>query len=83
MKKKITNPQSAFFYLRVSIGLVLALAGVFLALLGISQFSAHAQQRDKTTTAGLSAFVPPAFDCAQFRALGLNVQENLRAGAIA
>ena len=83
MKKKITNSQSAFFYLRVSVGLALLLAGVFLALLGIGQFPAHAQQRDKSATSGTSPLVPAGFDCAQFYALGLNVQENLRAGAIA
>jgi hypothetical protein len=82
MKKKSAS-QSAFFNLHVLTGLFLGLAGVFLALLGFGQFSAQAQQRTKSASPGISAFVPPAFDCAQFRALGLNVQENLRAGAIA
>ena len=45
MKKKSTS-QSAFFYLRASIGLLLVLAGVFLALLGFGQFSAQAQQKN-------------------------------------
>ena len=83
MKKKETNSQSAFLYLRVSIGVLLVLTGVVLALLGIGQFPAHAQQRDESATSGISALVPPAFDCAQFYALSLNVQENLRAGALA
>jgi hypothetical protein len=82
MKKKSTS-QSAFFNLRILTGLFLGLAGVSLALLGFGQFSAQAQQRDKSATTGISALVPPAFDCAQFHALGLNMQENLRAGAIA
>jgi hypothetical protein len=38
MKKK-TNSQSAFFNLRVLIGLVVFLSGVFLALLGFGAFS--------------------------------------------
>ena len=38
MKKKSTS-QSAFFNLRVLIGLVVFLAGVFLALLGFGAFS--------------------------------------------
>jgi hypothetical protein len=82
MQKKSTS-QSAFFNLRILTGLFLGLAGVSLALLGFGQFSAQAQQRDKSATTGISALVPPAFDCAQFHALGLNMQENFRAGAIA
>jgi hypothetical protein len=83
MKKKETNSQSAFFYLRVSIGLLLVLAGVALTLLGIGQFPAHAQQRNSSSTAGINPLVPAGFDCAQFYALGYHIQENLRAGAIA
>src|SRR2546423_1107719 len=82
MIKKSTS-KSAFVYLRVSIGLLLVLASVFLTLVGVAQFPAQAQQQPKPGPAGISAFVPPAFDCAQFHALGLNMQENLKAGAIA
>ena len=46
MKKKSAS-QSAFFNLRVLIGLFIALAGVFLALLGFGTFSAHAQQEQQ------------------------------------
>ena len=82
--KKTTTSQSAFFYVRTSIGLLLVLAGVFLALLGFGQFSAHAQQRNNNAKSNtISPLVPAGFDCAQFRALGLDMQENLRAGAIA
>jgi hypothetical protein len=81
MKKK--SSQSAFFNVRVLLGLFVGLAGVFLALLGMSQFPAHAQQRNNSAPSPVSALVPAAFDCAQFYALGLHVQENLRAGAIA
>ena len=83
MKKKETNSQSAFLYLRVSIGVLLVLASVALTLLGIGQFPAHAQQRNSSSTAGINPLVPAGFDCAQFYALGYHIQENLRAGAIA
>ena len=81
MKKKSTS-QSAFFYLRASIGLVLVLAGVFLALLGIGQFSAEAQQKKITATKFPDALVPALFDCAQIRSLGIDMQENFRSGAM-
>ena len=79
--KKITTAQSAFFYLRASVGLVLGLAGISLALMSVGQFSANAQQRKPA--AQISPLVPAGFDCAQFFALNLHKQENLRAGAIA
>ena len=43
MKKK-SNSQSAFLNLRVFIGLFIALAGVFLALLGAGAFSSATAQ---------------------------------------
>src|SRR5260370_15375897 len=43
MKKK-SNSQSAFLNLRVFIGLLIALAGVFLALLGAGAFSSATAQ---------------------------------------
>ncbi|PYL50560.1 MAG: hypothetical protein DMF33_12470 [Verrucomicrobia bacterium] len=43
MKKK-SNSQSAFLNLRVFIGLFIALAGVFLALLGAGRFSSATAQ---------------------------------------
>jgi hypothetical protein len=82
MKKKSAS-QSAFFNLRILTGLCLGLAAVFLALLGFGQFSAQAQQRNNAATKSINPLVPAGFDCAQFRALGLDMQENLRAGAIA
>ena len=47
MKKKSTS-QSAFFNLRVLLGLVLALAGVFIALLGFGAFSNASAQANAT-----------------------------------
>src|SRR6266550_2424560 len=84
MKQKSTS-QSAFFNLRVLIGLFVVLTAVFLAVIGLGTFSgltassAKAQQNHKIINVpGL----PPGFDCAQISALGIDKQENLRAGLI-
>src|SRR5437660_9526354 len=79
MKKKSAS-QSAFFNLRVLIGLFVVLAGVFLALLGFGAFSAQAQQNYTITTS--DPLVPAGFDCSRIHELGIDKQENLRAGAI-
>jgi hypothetical protein len=81
MKKKSTS-QSAFFNLRVLIGLFTVLAGVFLALVGFGAFSAQAQQKPAITQFINPQLLPPGFDCASIDALGINKQENLRAGLI-
>src|SRR5947199_7476655 len=81
MKKKSTS-QSAFFNLRVLIGLFVVLAGVFLALVGFGAFSAQAQQKPRIITNSLDPLVPNGFDCSQIRALGIDRQDNMRAGAI-
>jgi hypothetical protein len=81
MKKKSTS-QSAFFNLRVLIGLFTVLAGVFLALVGFGAFSVQAQQKPAITQSINPQLLPPGFDCASIDALGINKQENLRAGLI-
>src|SRR5439155_19825874 len=83
MKKKSTN-QSAFFNLRVLIGLFIVLAGVFLALAGSGTFSALAQarQKHKIITDSKDPLVPNGFDCSKIHELGIDRQENMRAGAI-
>src|SRR5438132_8681562 len=83
MKKKSTN-QSAFFNLRVLIGLFIVLAGVFLALAGFGTFSAlaQAQQKHKIITDSKNPLVPNGFDCSKIHELGIDRQENMRAGAI-
>ena len=94
MKKKSTS-QSAFFNLRVLIGLFVALTGVSLALLATANpfkpavgASSHArtdqaQQNYKVTTqSSMDPLVPVAFDCSKIKQLGIDRQENLRAGAI-
>src|SRR6266566_2047567 len=81
--KKSTN-QSAFFNLRVLIGLFIVLAGVFLALAGSGTFSALAQarQKHKIITDSKDPLVPNGFDCSKIHELGIDKQENFRAGAI-
>src|SRR5256886_11537693 len=84
MKKKSTS-QSAFWNLRVLLGLSVVLAGVFLALIGLGTFSgltassAKAQQTHKIINIkGL----PPGFDCATIHQKGVNRMEGFRAGLI-
>ena len=82
MKKKPSS-TSAFFHLRVLIGLTMFLSGLFLALLGLGTFSAQAQQQAPVIEeAPDSPLVPPMFDCARVKELGYDVQENFRAGAV-
>src|SRR6266576_1887195 len=84
MKQKSTS-QSAFFNLRVLIGLFVVLTGVCLAVIGFGTFSgltassAKAQQAHKIINIqGL----PPGFDCATIHEKGIDKMEGLRAGAI-
>src|SRR6266513_4854417 len=84
MKKKSAS-RSAFFNIRVLIGLFILLAGAFLALIGLGTFSgltassAQAQQNHRIINVqGL----PPGFDCATIHENGVDRQENFRAGAI-
>jgi Bacterial Ig-like domain len=83
MKKKSTS-QSAFFNLRVLVGLLVVLAGVFLALLGSGTLSAFAQAqlKQKIITNSKDPLVPNGFDCSRIHELGIDKQENFRAGAI-
>src|SRR5439155_9146256 len=83
MKKKSAS-QSAFFNLRVLIGLLIVLAGVFLALAGFGTFSAlaQAQQKNKIITNSKDPLVPNGFDCSKIHELGIDKQENFRAQAI-
>src|SRR5438552_158594 len=81
MIKKSTS-QSAFFNVRVLIGLFTVLAGVVLALAGFGAFSAQAQQKARIITDSTNPLVPAGFDCSQIHALGIDRQDNLRAGAI-
>src|SRR6516225_12482309 len=83
MKKKSAS-RSAFFNLRVLIGLFIVLASVILALVGSGAFSALAQVRvkQKIITNSKDPLVPNGFDCSRIQELGIDRQENFRAGAI-
>jgi hypothetical protein len=97
MKKKSTSQsaparrslgEGGFFNLRVLIGLSVFLAGVFLALLGFGTFSgltassAQAQQKPKIIINSTNPLVPNGFDCSKIHELGIDKQDNMRAGAI-
>src|SRR6267142_3379903 len=84
MKKKSAS-QSAFFNVRVLIGLFMLIAGVLLALAAVGTFSgitassAQAQQKHKIINVpGL----PPGFDCATIHEKGIDKMEGFRAGLI-
>src|SRR5882672_5791207 len=79
MKTKSAS-QSAFFNLRLLIGLFIVLAGVFLALAGFGV--AQAQQKNYIITNSTNPLVPNGFDCSRIHELGIDKQENFRAGAI-
>src|SRR6266566_4012332 len=87
MKKKSTS-QSAFFNLRVLIGLCIVLVGVVLALTQIGVFSATAQgiiqamTKGKIITQSTDPLVPVGFDCSKIHEKGIDKQENFRAGAL-
>src|SRR6267142_4886450 len=88
MKKKCTA-QSAFFNLRVLIGLFIVLAGASLALLGSGvsspsgSSSAKAQQKYQPPIKVIDpSLLPPGFDCSKIRERGIDRQENFHAGLI-
>jgi hypothetical protein len=87
MKKKSAS-RSAFFNLRVLIGLGIVLAGVFMALAGIGVLSAPAANIAKglakyqIITSSTDSLVPVGFDCSTIHEKGIDKQENMRAGAI-
>src|SRR5438034_1010133 len=87
MKKKPTS-QSAFFNLRVLIGLCIVLVGAVLALAQLGVFSAAAQgviqamTKGKIITQSQDPLVPVGFDCSTIHEKGIDKQENFRAGAI-
>src|SRR5438477_4680789 len=85
MKKKSAS-RSAFFNLRVLIGLFVVLTGVFLALAGLGTFSASAfspakAPQKKTKILNIQG-LPPGFDCATIHEKGIDKMENMRAGLI-
>src|SRR6266481_488283 len=91
MKKKSTS-RSAFFNLRVLIGLFVGMTGISLALLAANPFGqknslsaaqiALIQQKYGMASSSIDPLVPALFDCSKIRQFGINKQENMRAGAI-
>jgi hypothetical protein len=87
MKKKSSTSQSAFFNLRVLLGLFIALGGVSLALLDSGAFAARTTpaakpaQMQQKYNATSSQFISPRapFDCSKIHELGIDRQENFRA----
>ncbi|PYI57816.1 MAG: hypothetical protein DMC59_10040, partial [Verrucomicrobia bacterium] len=92
MKKNSTSQRSApaprnlgqdvLLNLRVLIGLLVCLAGIFIALLGFGARSAQAQQNQRIISQSTDPLVPAMFDCSKIHELGIDKQENMRAGAI-
>src|ERR1043166_2977031 len=87
IKKSVS--QLAFLDPRILIGLVIVLAGVFLALLGLDAFSASAaspakvQQKYNPFFSSIDpSLLPPGFDCSQIHEKGIDKQENFWAGLI-
>ena len=67
MKKKSAS-KSAFFNLRVLIGLCIALAGISVALLGLDAFAANTAPvkiKNHIITTSNDPLVPVGFDCYQ------------------
>ena len=84
MKKKSVS-RSAFFNLRVLIGLCVILAGACLALIGFGTFSGLTASSAKAQPAHKIIDIPglpPGFDCATIYEKGINKMEGFRAGLI-
>src|SRR5438093_4094204 len=84
MKKKSTS-HSAFFNVRVLIGLSIVLAGVVLALIALGTFSgltaSSAQAQPKHKIINIQG-LPPGFDCATIHEKSIDRMEGFRAGLI-
>src|SRR6266403_2058127 len=80
--KRISTSQFAFINVRALVGLCVALGGGFLGLLGLGAFSTQAQEEYGSSTESPDPLVPALFDCSKIHELGIDKQENLRAGAI-
>src|SRR6266700_3996855 len=80
MNKNSTS-QSAFT-LRLLVASVFCAASVVITLLGFGTFSAEAQLRQRIIMQSTDPLVPVGFDCSRISELGIDKQENLRAGAI-
>src|SRR6266403_3100759 len=80
MKKNSTSQSP--FTLRLLVASVFCAASVVITLLGFGAFSAEAQLRQQVIMQSTDPLVPVGFDCSRISELGIDKQENLRAGAI-
>ena len=80
MKKKSTSKSS--FTVRLLVASVFCAASVVIALLAFGAFSAQAQLKQQVIMQSTDPLVPVGFDCSRIHELGIDKQENLRAGAI-
>jgi hypothetical protein len=92
MKRNSTS-RSAFFNLRILFALLVGMTGLSLALVAASPFRPNVapsqqkqQQQQKnykvSTRSSIDPLVPAMIDCSRIKELGIDRQENLRAGAI-
>ena len=80
MKTKSTS-QSAFT-VRLLVASVFCATSVVITLLAFGTFSAQAQLKPQVIMQSTDPLVPVGFDCSRISELGIDKQENLRAGAI-
>src|SRR5882762_7066382 len=80
MKNNSTSQSP--FTLRLLVASVFCAASVIITLLAFGAFSAEAQLRQQVIMQSTDPLVPVGFDCSRISELGIDKQENLRAGAI-
>ena len=86
--KKQSDSRSGYFNIRVLVAGFILVVGVFLALASSGVFSLAAQNVIQAMTQGriitysTDPLVPVGFDCSKIQELGMNEQENFRAGAV-
>src|SRR5215831_12409442 len=85
MKKKSAS-RSAFFNVRVLIGVCVLLLGVFLALAGLGTFTAVTANSAPTLRKNTKIIniqgLPPGFDCATIHEKGIDRMEGLKWGLL-
>ena len=85
MKKKSAS-RSAFFNVRVLIGVCVLLLGVFLALAGLGTFTAVTANSAPALKKGTKILnikgLPPGFDCATIHEKGIDRMEGLKWGLV-
>src|SRR5213083_1326000 len=80
MKNNSTSQSP--FTIRLLVASVFCAASVVITLLAFGAFSAEAQLRQQVIMQSTDPLVPVGFDCSRISELGIDKQENFRAGAI-